>query len=200
VINQNAVQKEEPVLEPVPSLVKLDLACGDLKVKGFVGVDIVNTGECDVVHDLKIAPWPWDDNAVDEARCSHFLEHLKPQERITFMNELYRVLKPEAGCLFTTPLGFERMVQDPTHEWPPIVPASYLYFDKQWLEENKLGHYRELHGIACDFDVRPLEMGVTAEFALRNDEHKMFAARHYRNAATDLSVLLVKRKKKEKEP
>ena len=113
------------------------------------------------------------------------------------MNELHRVLQPEAGCILITPLGFERQVQDPTHKWPPIVPASYLYFDADWLEVNKLSHYKDLHGIHCNFDVRPMEMGVTAEFALRNDEHKMFAARQYRNAATDLIVLMVKKKEKE---
>ena len=193
-IEQAEIQGKEEVKE-VEKAIKLDLACGDLKAEGFVGVDIVDTEESDVVHDLRIAPWPWADEEVGEARCSHFFEHLEPQERIAFMNELYRVLKPEAGCMFITPLGFERMVQDPTHKWPPIVPASYLYFDMQWLKENKLLHYQQLHGIACDFDVRPLEFGVTPEFALRNDEHKMFAARHYLNAATDLSVLMIKRKK-----
>jgi len=34
---------------------------------------------------------------------------------------------------------------------------------------------------------------VSQEFATRSDEQKMFAVRHYMNAAMDLIVLVVKR-------
>jgi hypothetical protein len=197
VIEQTEIQGKEEVPVDVEPGLKLDLACGDIKVKGFTGVDIVQTEEADVVHDLTQVPWPFEDESVTEARCSHFFEHLEPAQRITFMNELYRVLKPEAGCMFITPLGYDRQVQDPSHKWPPVVIGTYLYFDAAWLEANKLSHYRELHGINCDFEMRPTEVGVTPEFALRGDEAKMFASRQYMNAATDLMMLVVKKKKKE---
>lgn len=199
-IEASEIQKEDVVEPDGPPALKLDLACGDNKLEGFHGVDLVQTPSADTVFDLKQTPWPWGEDSVGEARCSHFLEHLEPVERIEFMNELWRVLQPGAGCLFITPLGYERQVQDFSHRWPPIVTGSFLYFDEKWLELNKLTHYRELHGITCDFEVRPMEIGVTPEFANRQDEHKIFAARHYMNAATDLVVLLVKRKEKEKEP
>jgi predicted SAM-dependent methyltransferase len=189
------IQRESPVPVQVEPLPKLDLACGDNKAEGFIGVDIVETQSVDTIHDLRVAPWPFEDESIGEARCSHFFEHLGPEDRIIFMNELWRVLVPGAGCVFTTPRGFDRQVQDFSHKWPPIVEASYYYFDKKWLEANKLTHYRELHGIECDFEARPTTVSVTPEFAMRADEHKLFAIRNYTNAAVDLVVLMVKRAK-----
>jgi hypothetical protein len=187
------IQGDEVVEDAVSALPKLDLACGDNKQEGFIGVDIAETPSVDQVHDLTQTPWPFEDNSIGEARCSHFFEHLEPVQRILFMNELFRVLVPGAGCTFITPRGFDRQVQDFTHKWPPVVPASFFYFDKAWLEANKLTHYRDLHGIACDFESRPLTVSVTPEFAMKSDEHKLFAIQQYANAAVDLVVLLVKR-------
>ena len=196
-INQNAIQKDEELVEVAAPMLKLDLACGDNKEKGFQGVDIMPTSSTDCVHDLRVIPWPWESDSVDEARCSHFFEHLRPDERVTFMNELFRVLKPGAGCMFITPLGHDRQVQDFTHQWPPIVMASYYYFDMEWLKENKLIHYAEQHSIECDFEVRPVQIGVSPEHVTRTDEHKAFAVRNYTNAPTDLIVVLVKKGKEE---
>lgn len=193
-IHPEEIQKPGEVM-PVVALPmkKLDLACGNNKAEGFIGVDICQTPAVDVVHDLRVTPWPFEDDSIDEARASHFFEHLHPSERITFMNELYRVLKKGAGCLFVTPRGFDRQVQDFTHVWPPIVEASYLYFDQDWYKANKLEHYIEVHGIKCNFDVRPVNVSVSQEFLTKCDEHKLFAARYYTNAAVDMVVLVVKK-------
>lgn len=176
-----------------PPMKKLDLGCGQNRADQFLGVDIVAMEGVDVVWDLTKAPWPFEDDSIDEARTSHFFEHLGPEERILFMNELHRVLKKGAGCLFTTPRGFDRQVQDFSHRWPPVVEASYFYFDQNWLRENKLDHYIDLHGIKCNFEIRPVHVSVTPDFAMRNDEHKIFATRNYTNVAVDLTVLVVKR-------
>jgi predicted SAM-dependent methyltransferase len=194
VINTNEIQRPNEDMAPEQKpMYRVDLGCGDNKPEGWIGVDICETPSADKVHDLTQAPWPFEDNSVDEARCSHFFEHLSPVERIVFMNELWRVLKPGAGCTFITPRGYERQVQDPTHKWPPVVSATYLYFSKEWLEINKLSHYREMLNIVADFEVRPMQISVTPEFAVRSDEHKLFAVQHYANAAVDLIVLVVKK-------
>lgn len=193
-INPNTIQQPDQAM-PIDAapMKKLDLACGAVKMEGFIGVDVVQAEGVDVVHDLRVAPWPFEDDSIDEARCSHFFEHLTGPERIGFMNELFRVLKKGAGCLFTTPLGFARQVQDFSHQWPPVVEASYYYFNSDFYKQNKMEHYITLHGIKCDFEVRPVQASVSAEFVLRSEEHKMFAIRNYTNAAVDLVVLMVKR-------
>ena len=193
-INPNGIQVPD---EAMPAVVapakKLDLACGRSKAEGFLGVDVAAVEGVDIVHDLTVVPWPIEDESIDEARCAHFFEHLDPKERIGFMNELYRVLKKGSGCMFVTPRGFDRQVQDFTHKWPPVVESTFFYFDHEFYKLNKLEHYLELHGIKCNFEARPIEATVSQEFATRSDEQKMFAVRHYMNAAMDLIVLVVKR-------
>lgn len=196
VIEAAEIQKDEMVAENVETLPKLDLGCGANCEEGFIGVDIMQLEGVDVQFDLTSSPWPWGDNSIGEARCSHFFEHLTFDQRFVFMNELHRVLKPGAGCVFITPRGFDRQVQDPSHKWPPVVESSFYYFDQEWLKANKLDHYIPLCGIACNFEPRPMTVSVTHEFAMKSDEHKMFAIRNYTNAAVDLVVLMVKREAK----
>lgn len=193
-IDSNAVQQpgETMPVETQP-MKKLDLACGGNKAEGFVGVDIAAAEGVDVVHDLRVTPWPFEDDSIDEARCSHFLEHLNGPERIPFMNELYRILKKGAGCMFVTPRGFNRQVQDFTHCWPPVVEETFYYFNQDFYKQNRMEHYVQLYDIRCDFEVRPMQVSVTPEFAARTEEHKLFAVRNYTNAALDLVMLVVKK-------
>ena len=55
---------------------KLDLACGGAKKEGFTGVDIADIEGVDIVHDLNIYPWPFEDGSVEEINCSHYVEHI----------------------------------------------------------------------------------------------------------------------------
>jgi predicted SAM-dependent methyltransferase len=131
--------------------VRLEIACGERIPPGWTGMDISDEVKPHIHHDARIVPWPIEDGAVDESRCKHFFEHLDPADRIRFMNELYRVTKPAGLAHFITPLNHWRQVQDFDHKWPPIVPGSFSYFSRQWLESQRLGHYRKLHGIDCDW-------------------------------------------------
>lgn len=178
---------------PIQTLRKLDIACGQTKPEGWLGIDICKTDQADIVHDLTVTPWPIESESIDEARCSHFFEHMDGPERIRFMNELHRILKPGRGCIFITPYGYDRQVQDPTHKWPPVVDATYLYFDQQWLKANGLSHYIEMLDIRCDFQVMPLNASLAPEFQSRSDAFKIMAVKQYRNAAYDLVVQVVKR-------
>lgn len=133
----------------VDPLLRLDLGCGRVTAQGFLGVDISPEVAPDYCVDLT-GPWPFIDASVQEARCSHFLEHLQPTQRIHFANELDRVLVDNGTATFVTPLGFNRMMQDPSHAWPPIVKGSYYYWSRAWRERNGLDHYETLHGLRCD--------------------------------------------------
>lgn len=177
---------EEPATAPV---IKLDLGCGSRTSEGFTGVDISPSCGATVVHDLRVTPWPWDDQTVDEVHCSHFFEHLSGYERISFMEELWRVMKPGAKALFITPdCDSHRAIQDPTHAWPPVCAESYLYFNKAWMTANKLEHY----GINADFDFG-YGFSLDPDVSLRSNEFRDFATKHYRNHSTDLHVTLTRK-------
>lgn len=180
--------------------VKFDLGCGFNKQPGFTGVDLY--GEPDVRFDLMTTPWTFAaDNSVDELWCSHFFEHLSGPQRIAFMDECWRVLR--GGTLDThgnveTPGGkltiicpyytSMRASQDPTHVWPPISEATFLYFNKGWRAMNKLEHYLG----TCDFDFSYGYM-LYPDWQARNQETRDFAIKHYNNVVSDIQVALTKR-------
>lgn len=183
---------------------KLDLGCGQRCKPGYVGVDIFPPGGLvggDVLMaDLSQTPWDFSslvpdklrnyfkewvrveypslilkEDSVDGAYCSHFIEHLTGPQRIDFMNELYRVLKPGAVAFFITPTWeSHRVVIDPTHKWPPLHPKSFLYFNKGWREKN---YHHGLNAIKSNFRPRhklvPVGTGADADMDLHVELTKL---------------------------
>lgn len=169
---------------------KLDLGCGQNVRKGYIGVDIAHCKGVSIVHDLTQIPWPFDDNSVTEIYSGHFFEHLNGAERIAFMQECYRILKPKAQMTIIVPhWSSMRSIQDPTHAWPPISETSFLYFNKDWREQNKLDHYP----ITCDFDFG-YGFSLDPDVTVRNSDYQAFASKHYVNAVVDLHVTLTVKK------
>src|SRR5262245_60166953 len=181
-----------PKADEVAKPVLLDLGCGQNKKEGFTGVDFVAADGVDVVHDLRSYPWPFEDNSVDEVHCSHFFEHIPGLERPRFMDEVFRIMKVGAKATFITPFwSSERSVQDFTHAWPPIAAPSYLYFNKNWRDVNKLTH--GFYEMKCDFDVSFPGQGIDVMWMSRNADALAFGAKHYVNVGTDIFAQLVKR-------
>lgn len=166
--------------------IKLDIACGQNKREGFKGVDIAPGKGVDFVHDLETYPWPFKDNSVEEAHVSHYIEHVG--DLVKFMNELYRILIPGGQCTVIAPYYSSiRAWQDPTHV-RAISEATFLYFNQQWLKDNKLDHYN----VTADFD---FSYGYVfdQDWVGRSEEARAFAIKHYINVISDIQVVLTKR-------
>lgn len=188
---QRVVCQDGVVRESHISTVKLqlDLACGRRKKPGFIGVDISPETDADVVCDLRRRPWPWRDGSVVEVYCGHFFEHLTGPERIAFMEELWRVLAPGGTATIVTPYAWSwRAVADPTHAFPPVLPESYLYFNRQWRQDNRLGYYP----IRCDFDFNYAYV-FSPDVAFPDEAAQGQGLLHYLNVVDDLQVTLTKR-------
>ena len=170
-------------------MTKVDIGCGDNKREGFFGIDKFKTDSTDMVADLFEFPWPIESDSVEELHCSHFFEHIPAKLRRQFMEEIHRVLKVGGKANFITPYG-DRNLQDPTHEWPPVVPGSFLYYNQDWLKQNKLMHGDYVTTSNFDFTYGyNLHPNVSA----RNQEYQQYALQFYNNAATDLFVTLIKK-------
>lgn len=176
-------------LVAVAHLLKLDFGCGPHPREGFEGVDVRPfDGKVTHVVDLRTAPWPWADNSVEAAHASHVVEHFTAPERITFVNELYRVLVPGGQCTVITPHWAScRAYGDLTHQWPPVSEFWFYYLNPEWRASNAPHNdqYR------CHFD-------ATWGYAMREDLHvkhldvQQFALQNYKEAALDLMATLTK--------
>lgn len=166
--------------------IKVNIACGQQKQDGYIGIDKIKTPAVDIVHDLDIFSWPFEDSSVDEVVCSHYIEHTK--DLIKFMDELCRIMKVGAKATIIAPYYSSiRCWQDPTHV-RAISEYTFLYFNKKWREDNKLDHY----GIVSDFDF-VYGYSLDPAWANRSEEARVFAMKHYWNVISDIHVTLTKR-------
>lgn len=118
-------------------LLRLNLGSGAVRREGFLSVDMLKLPNVDVVHDLRMMPWPFEDESVIEVWCSHFLEHLTGQERLAFFNELWRIMPWGARATIITPYWESaRAYGDLTHKWPPVTEMLWFYLRKEWREAN----------------------------------------------------------------
>lgn len=177
---------------------KIDFGCGKHKQEGFIGVDVIAFEGVDVVMDIGKDKWPWEDNSVIEAHASHFVEHLKPMQRVHFVNELFRVMKKPVYDNGKLVSGFAKIITphwascraygDLTHEWPPVSEFWYFYLSKDWRKDN--APHNDFY--TCDFDTL-WDYSLNPVLIGRNDEYVRNALSFYKEAALDMVVTLTKK-------
>lgn len=196
-----AKMKAVKVIEPKEvKPIKLDLGCGKNK-KGadWIGVDVIDFEGVDLVMNVGKDRWNFEDGTVDEVHASHFVEHLLPMERIHFVNELYRVLKPatynSAGgltsgfCTIIVPhWSSQRAYGDLTHQWPPVSEFWFYYLDKDWRAVNAPHNldYKCNLAVQWGYNMHP-------ELQARNTEYQQNAMKWWKEACSDLIAYLSKK-------
>jgi len=106
----------------------LDFGCGNKKAKienmTVVGVDNNPASDADIIHDLDVFPYPFQNNEFDEIICSDVFEHLHNIPAV--LNELFRISKKGALVYVRTPHFSSACAYiDPTH----VRPFSVFSFD-----------------------------------------------------------------------
>jgi predicted SAM-dependent methyltransferase len=175
---------------------KIDLACGNSKREGFIGIDIAQTDSTDYIVDLTKYPWPIESNSVEELNCSHYIEHIphdvnNPNDTrdglIQFMDECYRILKSEGKLRIIVPfLTSVRAFQDPTHQ-RFICKETFQYFNQEWIKAWNLEHYN----IKSNFNA-VFSYFISNELVLKSKEIREQAFNKDWNAIDDLLVDLIK--------
>jgi len=94
---------------------KLNLGSGGKPLPGCVNVDKSRRAPgVDVVWDLDIFPWPFQDESVDEICMIHCLEHLVDHNRA--VQEIHRILVQGGLARIEVPhFTWQLAYQDPTH-------------------------------------------------------------------------------------
>lgn len=199
---------------------KLDLACGNYKLEGFTGVDLVKTDTADYVMDLQSFPWPIEDNSVTEIRCSHYVEHIPHKnvaqdlQKIVNESSTFEEFKSKINSneFLYQKDGFIKFMEEcyrilkPSGKLTLIAPyyASHRGFgdptherymcDYSWSYFNAA--YRNLmaldqYDIKCDFDLT-YSYCVTNEMTLKSEEVRNKAFLHDLNVIDDIIVEFTK--------
>jgi ubiquinone/menaquinone biosynthesis C-methylase UbiE len=69
---------------------KLDIGCGAKKKDGFIGVNLIQAGDTDIIADAR--DLPYEDNTIEEIYMRRVLQHIKEENKT--LSEAYRVLQP----------------------------------------------------------------------------------------------------------
>lgn len=168
--------------------IKIDIGCGTQKREGFTGIDARKFDGVDIVCNVGTEKWPFSDSSVSEAHASHLVEHLTAPERIHFVNELYRVLKPGSQATLITPhWASTRAYGDLTHQWPPVSEFWFYYLSEEWRTVN--APHNDFY--TCNFNVT-WGYGLHESLIVRNAEYQSFAVNFYKEAAQDIHATLTK--------
>jgi len=172
------VLKATEILKPFEPL-KLDISYGPFIPEGFKRFDFF---KCNT------AQWPYKDGSVEEIYSAYVLCRIPGRNRGQFMDEAYRVLKPEGKMVVIVPYAFSsRGIQDYTFEWPPICEQSFLYFNKEWRKQAQVDY-----PINCDFDFS-YGHSFDPDTANRSDDARPFWIKHYLNSVNDIQINMVKK-------
>ena len=114
----------------------LDIGCGTDKLEGAVGMDANPDSHADVIHDLDVRPWPFEDSSFDSVRAQDVLEHVT--DFVGVVEEIWRVCRPAAIVRVRMPFMSSRNYHtDPTHR-RAATSETFDYFDPR----RPLGKYR----------------------------------------------------------
>lgn len=183
---------EDKDFELLQGMKKVDLACGQQKKEGYIGIDAVKTEQTDIVHNLLEFPWPLEDNSVYEINCSHFVEHIPIQLKDgsfglgRFMEEVWRVLMPGGVITITAPYYTSiRAWQDYTHT-RAITDLTFDYFKKGSI--GGVDHYTP----KCNFEIVHKRYALNKDFEGVGDEARTYALKHFVNVVDDIIFTLRK--------
>jgi len=93
---------------------RLNIGCGGKPSEGWVNVDHHPLPGVDVIHDLDVFPWPFENETASQILASHVFEHVT--RPIDFVLECWRVLVPGGVLTVVCPhWTSENAFTDPTH-------------------------------------------------------------------------------------
>lgn len=82
-------------------MVRLNLGCGNFKIKNFINIDIRKNVNPDIISDIRKLSLPND--YADIIVAYDVLEHIEFRETLSVINEWLRVLKPKGMLLIRIP-------------------------------------------------------------------------------------------------
>jgi SAM-dependent methyltransferase len=116
-------------------MLNINLGAGTDILETHTNVDYLDLPGINVVHNLAIYPWPFEDGSADFIRAIDVIEHMPSHTQdlrpgvIAFIEECHRILAPYGKILIQTPgHRAEFAWTDPTHV-RTFTRDSFTFFD-----------------------------------------------------------------------
>lgn len=134
IIPYSPVMNAPKTIQP---LLKLNLGCGNKKIKGLINIDQSEQCEPDLLLNLENTPYPFKSSSVDYIRMDSVLEHLPahPDDFFRILRELHRIAANGAILDIFCPHPFHRwQIVDFTHQ-KSISAEGLQMLDKEFCKE-----------------------------------------------------------------
>lgn len=94
--------REKKSLSDFPSPYRLHLGCGNINIKGFCNVDVMQTSGVDIRDDIRqLSKFP--NNSASEIYACHVLEHFSHEEINPILKRWFDVLQPNGIIRISVP-------------------------------------------------------------------------------------------------
>ena len=154
----------------------VDIGCGAKKLNGAFGLDRRKRPGVDIICDFENAV-PLRTNSVDVVYMSHIMEHIR--DLIPFLEEVYRVCRPEAEVRVIVPYYTSRgAFRDPTHV-RFITEDTFQYFESPTS-----------YGIKTDFRIEKIDFDMRKPFRYFPKYFQKRFRRYLWNVVDNMSVTL----------
>lgn len=108
---------------------KLNIGCGHDIKEGYINLDKAKIPGVDVVHDLDIYPWPFEDSTFDEVFGMDVIEHVK--DLVKAMMEIKRISKNNAVVRLIVPYWHSSGAFYPNHNYFFNVDSMKFFTDEK---------------------------------------------------------------------
>ena len=113
---------------------KLHLGCGKKPKSDYVNHDMIDYEWVDVIHNLDVFPWVFEDNQFEEVYANSVIEHV--EDLLSSFGQLHRIIKPGGVFKGEVPwYNYGGAFGDPTHK-QFFTPVTFLYL----LEESEYNY------------------------------------------------------------
>jgi len=156
--------------------VKIDLGCGQRKREGYIGVDALALPGVDIVHDLDVFPYPFEEGSAGTVWMDNILEHVKDPLKV--MEEVHRISANGAGVVVSVPYFRSCYATiDPTHRnffgvwW-------FCYFDPSHPFHERYGYTRarfRVERLEFDREFKDGGMGILHRLMVKLAEKRPYS-------------------------
>ena len=166
-------------------MLKLNCGCGgNIKPKdeGWVNIDVVKCPGVDRIINLEKTDLDYPDNSVDHILLQDFLEHLGKHRQQSFLENVYRVLKPGGDIYIQLPdletlaKRYLNVLENPTEMQHPLTAeqfAASLYGGQEYE-----GNYHKWGYDAKYMTKRLADIGFLVEYAHGDGGQNLLCGAH----------------------
>lgn len=157
---------------------KLNLGCGRHKREGYVNIDRRENVQPDLVWDLDVTPYPFEDDSVEEIVAHNILQRIG-QDTDTFLaiiKELHRILIPGGTMDISAPHHRSDLFWDDPTNVRPINQGVFGLFSKAncaRLEELGLAYTPLAVDLDVDFEMVSVTNALHGEWSRRFNDGEL---------------------------